>query len=49
MGACDLVERHLSHIFAKLHVSSRIEAIEKAKQLGLIPESPLFSTPSSDR
>ncbi|SFA44794.1 two component transcriptional regulator, LuxR family [Anoxybacillus pushchinoensis] len=32
------IERHLSRIFTKLHVSSRIEAVEKAKQLGLIPE-----------
>lgn len=32
------VERRLSRIFTKLHVSSRIEAVEKAKQLGLIPE-----------
>ncbi|KAF0995284.1 response regulator transcription factor [Geobacillus sp. TFV-3] len=32
------IERRLSRIFTKLHVSSRIEAVEKAKQLGLIPE-----------
>lgn len=32
------IERHLSRIFTKLRVSSRIEAVEKAKQLGLIPE-----------
>lgn len=32
------VERRLSRIFIKLHVSSRIEAVEKAKKLGLIPE-----------
>ncbi|KYD09180.1 response regulator transcription factor [Saccharococcus caldoxylosilyticus] len=43
------VERHLSHIFTKLHVSSRIEAVEKAKQLGLIPELDMLLTPSSDR
>lgn len=43
------VERHLSHIFTKLHVSSRIEAVEKAKQLGLIPELHMLLTPSSNR
>lgn len=32
------VERRLSRIFKKLHVSSRIEAVEKAEKLGLIPE-----------
>lgn len=43
------VERHISRIFIKLHVSSRIEAVEKAKQLGLIPELHMLLTPSSDR
>ncbi|WP_143416175.1 response regulator transcription factor [Geobacillus sp. E263] len=43
------VERHLSRIFTKLHVSSRVEAVEKAKQLGLIPEFHMLLTPSSDR
>nr|WP_231578591.1 hypothetical protein [Geobacillus kaustophilus] len=43
------VEKHLSRIFNKLHVSSRIEAVEKAKQLGLIPELHVLRTPSSDR
>ncbi|BBW98357.1 response regulator transcription factor [Geobacillus sp. FSL W8-0032] len=42
------VERHLSRIFTKLHVSSRVEAVEKAKQLGFIPELHML-TPSSDR
>lgn len=31
------VERHLSRIFSKLNVSSRIEAVEKARQVGIIP------------
>jgi len=31
------IERHLSRIFTKLRVSSRIEAVEKAKTLGIIP------------
>lgn len=39
------IERHLSYIFAKLRVSSRIEAVEKAKQLGLIPEQQMLPTP----
>jgi hypothetical protein len=43
------IERHLSRIFTKLHVSSRVEAVEKAKQLGLIPELHMLLTPSSDR
>jgi two-component system, NarL family, competent response regulator ComA len=43
------VERHLSRVFTKLHVSSRLEAVEKARQLGLIPESHILLAPSSDR
>lgn len=43
------IERHLSRIFTKLHVSSRVEAVEKAKQLGFIPELHMLLTPSSDR
>ncbi|NNV07440.1 response regulator transcription factor [Geobacillus sp. C56-T2] len=42
------VERHLSRIFTKLRVSSRVEAVEKAKQLGFIPGLHML-TPSSDR
>jgi two-component system competent response regulator ComA len=41
------VERHLSRIFTKLHVSSRLEAIRKGEKLGLIPELHLLSSPSS--
>jgi two-component system, NarL family, competent response regulator ComA len=41
------VERHLSRIFTKLHVSSRIEAVEKSKQLGII--SHILPASSSDR
>ncbi|NNU93391.1 response regulator transcription factor [Geobacillus sp. NFOSA3] len=41
------VERHLSRIFTKLHVSSRLEAVEKGKKLGLIPEFQLLSSPLS--
>ncbi|GCD84283.1 hypothetical protein PTHTG4_33480 [Parageobacillus thermoglucosidasius] len=41
------VERHLSRIFTKLHVSSRLEAVEKGKKLGLIPEFHLLSSPLS--
>ena len=32
------VERHLTNIFKKLNVSSRVEVIAKARLLGLIPE-----------
>ncbi|ATA58752.1 two-component system response regulator [Geobacillus stearothermophilus] len=42
------LERQLSRIFSKLCVSSRIEAVEKAKQLGLIPEHYMLLTSSSD-
>ncbi|MEW5323776.1 response regulator transcription factor [Geobacillus thermoleovorans] len=42
------LERQLSRIFLKLRVSSRIEAVEKAKQLGLIPEHYMLLTSSSD-
>lgn len=42
------LERQLSRIFSKLRVSSRIEAVEKAKQLGLIPEHYMLLTSSSD-
>ncbi|WKA47817.1 LuxR C-terminal-related transcriptional regulator [Geobacillus zalihae] len=43
------IERRLSRIFTKLHVSSRVEAVEKAKQLGFIPELHMLLTSSSDR
>lgn len=42
------LERQLSRIFSKLRVSSRVEAVEKAKQLGLIPEHYMLLTSSSD-
>ncbi|MCZ0756243.1 response regulator transcription factor [Anoxybacillus sp. J5B_2022] len=42
------LERQLSRIFSKLCVSSRIEAVEKAKQLGFIPEHYMLLTSSSD-
>jgi len=42
------LERQLSRIFSKLCVSSRIEAVEKAKQLGFTPEHYMLLTSSSD-
>ncbi|MBM7540153.1 response regulator transcription factor [Amphibacillus cookii] len=32
------VERHLTKIFQKMHVSSRAEAIEVGKEIGILPE-----------
>ena len=40
--ALDTVKRHTSHIYGKLNVRSRTQAIVRARQLGLIP---LQSTP----
>lgn len=37
--APDTVKTHLSRIYAKLGVSRRVQAIEKARALGLIPSA----------
>ena len=33
----DTVKRHVSHVFAKLGVANRTEAVARARQLGLLP------------
>ena len=32
----DTVKRHVSHIFAKLGVQNRVQAVRKAQELGLL-------------
>jgi LuxR family maltose regulon positive regulatory protein len=39
--ALDTVKRHTSHIYRKLDVRSRTQAIVRARQLGLIPAQPV--------
>ena len=34
----DTVKRHVSHIYAKLGVSNRVQAIRRARELGLLDE-----------
>jgi len=34
----DTVKRHVSHIFAKLNVQNRVQAIRRAQELGLLDE-----------
>jgi LuxR family maltose regulon positive regulatory protein len=36
--AYDTVKRHVSHIFAKLGVTNRVQAVKQARQLGLLDE-----------
>jgi LuxR family transcriptional regulator, maltose regulon positive regulatory protein len=33
----DTVKRHLSHLFAKLEVANRTQAVTRARELGLLP------------
>jgi LuxR family transcriptional regulator, maltose regulon positive regulatory protein len=33
----DTVKRHISHLFSKLEVSSRTQAVARARELGLLP------------
>ena len=33
----DTVKRHVSHLFEKLGVANRTEAVARARQLGLLP------------
>jgi LuxR family transcriptional regulator, maltose regulon positive regulatory protein len=33
----DTVKRHLSHLFSKLEVANRIQAVARARELGLLP------------
>jgi LuxR family transcriptional regulator, maltose regulon positive regulatory protein len=33
----DTVKRHVSHLFAKLQVINRTQAVARARQLGLLP------------
>jgi LuxR family maltose regulon positive regulatory protein len=39
--AVDTVKRHVSHIFAKLDVNNRVQAVRQARELGLLNEKPL--------
>ncbi|HEX3642816.1 MAG TPA: LuxR C-terminal-related transcriptional regulator [Ktedonobacteraceae bacterium] len=34
----DTVKRHVSHIFSKLGVSNRVQAVRQARELGLLGE-----------
>jgi LuxR family maltose regulon positive regulatory protein len=36
----DTVKRHVSHIFSKLGVSNRVQAVRQARALGLFDENP---------
>jgi len=36
----DTVKRHVSHIFSKLGVQKRVQAVRKARELGLLDEEP---------
>jgi len=36
--AVDTVKRHVSHIFAKLGVQNRVQAVRQARKLGLLDE-----------
>jgi len=38
--AIDTVKRHVSHIFAKLDVQNRIQAVRQAQKFGLLDEEP---------
>ena len=38
--ALDTVKRHVSHIFSKLGVSNRVQAVRQAQALGLFDENP---------
>ena len=33
----DTVKRHLSHLFGKLEVANRTQAVARARELGLLP------------
>ena len=33
----DTVKRHVSHLFAKLEVANRTQAVARARKLGLLP------------
>ena len=33
----DTVERHVSHLFSKLDVANRTQAVARARELGLLP------------
>ena len=34
----DTVKRHVSHIFSKLGVQNRVQAVKQARELGLLDE-----------
>jgi LuxR family maltose regulon positive regulatory protein len=36
--AIDTVKRHVSHIFAKLDVSNRVQAVRQAQEFGLLDQ-----------
>ena len=36
--AYDTVKRHVSHIFSKLGVNNRVQAVRQARELGLLDE-----------
>jgi LuxR family maltose regulon positive regulatory protein len=36
--ALDTVKRHVSHIFSKLGVTNRVQAMKQARELGLLDE-----------
>jgi LuxR family maltose regulon positive regulatory protein len=38
--AIDTVKRHVSHIYSKLGVHNRVQAVQQARALGLFDESP---------
>jgi LuxR family maltose regulon positive regulatory protein len=38
--ALDTVKRHVSHIFSKLGVTNRVQAVKQARDLGLLDEEP---------
>jgi LuxR family maltose regulon positive regulatory protein len=38
--ALDTVKRHVSHIFAKLGVNNRVQAVRQARELSLLDEEP---------
>jgi LuxR family maltose regulon positive regulatory protein len=40
----DTVKKHVSHVLGKLGAANRTEAVTRARQLGLIPNSPLPCT-----